>query len=58
MNHLLFIEAMKSGEIMVFIVVGIVILFLPLFIAYRFGYYKGKDAARKENDKTTIELKK
>ena len=47
MNHLLFLDAVKPGEIIVIVFV----ILLPLFIAYRFGYYKGKDAARKEFDK-------
>jgi hypothetical protein len=46
MNHLLFLEAVKPGEIMLIVIV----LILPLWIAYRFGYYKGKDAARKEEN--------
>jgi hypothetical protein len=48
MNHLLFIDAVKPGEL---ILVLTLLVFIPFFVGYKWGFYKGKDAARKEDIK-------
>jgi len=47
---LLFLEAVKPGEIFLF---ALIVFILPSWLAYRLGYYKGKDAARKEDKNKT-----
>ena len=49
MNNLLFLEAIKPGEIILVLVFIFAIPFGCFFVGYKWGYYKGKDAERKEN---------
>ena len=54
MKQLLFVEALRPGEIILVTIVAVIILIIPLVVAYRLGYYKGKDAAHKEDRKTKL----
>ena len=46
MNDLIFIEAIKPGQIILFVGVLLGIPVLCFYLGYKLGYYKGKDAAR------------
>ena len=51
MNKLIFVDAVKPGELILVLVLITSIPLICFFVGYKWGYYKGKDSARKEDKK-------